>query len=235
MHELTIKDRIKYIMWLVGLRSSLPAKIINSIKVSENYDVMVNIRGDNSIYFSAELLKKDGIYLRQEVYNRIKSAQKMLPHGVFFKLYCAYRSRTEQQELWQENYNRIKQENPNMTTEQIEQKTKAICADPRYGYGGHQTGGAVDIGLCDDNGIELDMGTAYLEDNSKTVTKAVGLSKSQQNNRRILQKAMQKVGFVNYPQEWWHYCYGDKMWAAYSKRGNCFYGLADKSTISFKE
>ena len=36
---------------------------------------------------------------------------------------------------------------------------------------------------------------------------------------------MENAGFKNYPNEWWHFCYGDRMWAAYSKRKDCFYGM----------
>ena len=90
--------------------------------------------------------------------------------------------------------------------------------------GGHQTGGAVDLGLCDNEGRELDMGTQYREHTPKTVTKCKLLSEEQRSNRAILLKAMRRAGFVNYPAEWWHFCYGDKMWAAYSNRKIAVYG-----------
>jgi D-alanyl-D-alanine dipeptidase len=32
---------------------------------------------------------------------------------------------------------------------------------------------------------------------------------------------------VNYPAEWWHYSYGDRMWAAYSNRRTAIYGVLD--------
>ena len=35
---------------------------------------------------------------------------------------------------------------------------------------------------------------------------------------------MQKLGFANFPAEWWHFCYGDKMWAAYKSKKTAFYG-----------
>ena len=35
---------------------------------------------------------------------------------------------------------------------------------------------------------------------------------------------MQRAGFVNYPAEWWHFSYGDKMWAAYSHKEYAIYG-----------
>ena len=91
--------------------------------------------------------------------------------------------------------------------------------------GGHQTGGAVDLSLCDKDGKELDMGTQYREHNIKTATHSKSLSDQQHNNRRILLKALQSAGFVNYPAEWWHFCYGDKMWAAYSNKKVALYDV----------
>lgn len=35
---------------------------------------------------------------------------------------------------------------------------------------------------------------------------------------------MQDADFVNYSGEWWHFCYGDKMWAAYKHRRYAIYG-----------
>jgi D-alanyl-D-alanine dipeptidase len=50
-------------------------------------------------------------------------------------------------------------------------------------------------------------------------------------NRNILQKAMIKAGFKNYPSEWWHFCFEDKMWAAYSRKSKCFYGYIDRPEL----
>ena len=33
------------------------------------------------------------------------------------------------------------------------------------------------------------------------------------DNRRRLFWAMSEAGFVNYPGEWWHFCYGERLWA----------------------
>ena len=38
---------------------------------------------------------------------------------------------------------------------------------------------------------------------------------------------MKKLDFVNFPAEWWHYCYGDRMWAAYKGKKECFYGYIE--------
>ena len=36
------------------------------------------------------------------------------------------------------------------------------------------------------------------------------------------------LDFVNFPGEWWHFCYGDKMWAAYKNKKECKYGYISK-------
>lgn len=46
----------------------------------------------------------------------------------------------------------------------------------------------------------------------------------QKSNRKILRDAMETQDFVWYPGEWWHYCWGDRMWAVYSNQTECFYG-----------
>ena len=37
---------------------------------------------------------------------------------------------------------------------------------------------------------------------------------------------MTQSGFINYPLEWWHFCYGDKMYAAYKFEKKAIYGKA---------
>ena len=223
------KDKIKMILWYLGLRETIPASIINQIKIKENNEGLFDIKQDKKIYFSSELEKRPSVYLRKSVYEKIKKAEQSLPKGIYFKIYSAFRAQEEQIELWNRNYQKIKSNNPTLSEEELVQKTRAVCADPRNGFGGHQTGGAVDITLCDTQGNDFDMGTAYLETSSKISTNAKGLTEEQKKNRILLKKVMEKAGFQNYPHEWWHYCYGDRMWAAYSKQKECFYGKPSKN------
>ena len=87
---------------------------------------------------------------------------------------------------------------------------------------GHLTGGAVDVRLLW-RGKSVDCGTDYLEFNNKTPTDCRYLSPEQNQHRKILFDAMISAGFVNYPMEWWHYCFGDKMYAAYQRKKYAIY------------
>ena len=43
-------------------------------------------------------------------------------------------------------------------------------------------------------------------------------------NRQILAEAMGAAGFTNYPMEYWHWSYGDVMWAELNHKSQAFYG-----------
>ncbi len=50
------------------------------------------------------------------------------------------------------------------------------------------------------------------------------ITSEQKNNRKILRGLMETQDFVWYPGEWWHYSWGDRMWAIYKKKSECMYG-----------
>ena len=81
----------------------------------------------------------------------------------------------------------------------------------------HQTGGAVDLTLCHDNGVELDLGTAVNaspEDERRPLLHRVPAHHAAARELRgELGRVLTAVGLVNYPTEWWHWSYGDRYWA----------------------
>lgn len=118
----------------------------------------------------------------------------------------------------------------------------------------HMTGGAVDLGLRRrSTGEHLFMGSIYDDDSALSASSFFEYTKSDSGsdsgkdgtpqhavklidsssrreavrNRRILYNAMQNEGFANYPQEWWHFDYGDQFWVQNSRARSetkAFYG-----------
>ena len=209
-----------------GIRDILPHESIKKVRVLENNDFLVDISEDNSFVFAVSL--KSPIYVRNEVYYKLKKVMEMLPDGICLKIYDAYRPIEKQRESWEKALRETIKEKNNLPQEKIERLSRLKVADPSKGeYGGHQTGGAIDVSLCDEKGKELDLGTKVAEYNKKTKTQNSFLLKKEKKNRKILNESMVAVGFKNFPAEWWHFCYGDRMWAAYSARKTCFYGFID--------
>ena len=99
----------------------------------------------------------------------------------------------------------------------------------------HSTGAAIDLTLADMTGNPLDLGGEidfigaesspdfYKEDNLE-----MPCSKNQvfHNRRSLLFSVMDQAGFVQHPNEWWHFSYGDQLWSWLSNQGNPIYGAA---------
>ena len=44
------------------------------------------------------------------------------------------------------------------------------------------------------------------------------------SRRNLLREIMTKFGFAQHPNEWWHFSYGDQLWAWKNKKANALYG-----------
>jgi len=70
----------------------------------------------------------------------------------------------------------------------------------------HNLGLAIDLTLIDlDTGRELEMGTPF--DTFSSAAHTANASGAAATNRQLLKAAMEREGFANYDQEWWHYTY----------------------------
>ena len=93
----------------------------------------------------------------------------------------------------------------------------------------HSTGGALDVCLSDTAGNLIEMGSAIdqMDNSSKPdfYEKVKGKNAIIWNSRRkLLKKTMVKFGFAQHPNEWWHFSYGDQLWAWKNKKAKAIYG-----------
>jgi zinc D-Ala-D-Ala dipeptidase len=82
----------------------------------------------------------------------------------------------------------------------------------------HSTGAAVDVTLVDRHGQEINMGSPIDEISDRSFPNYFQMAtdaeaRSIHQNRQILFSAMSQAGFQRHPNEWWHFSYGDQMWA----------------------
>lgn len=92
----------------------------------------------------------------------------------------------------------------------------------------HTAGAAVDLTLCDPDGVEYDMGTQVNDNPEQSdgacYTAAPNISADARAHRKLLAAALEPVGLVNYPTEWWHWSYGDRYWAMSTGFSHAHYG-----------
>ena len=93
----------------------------------------------------------------------------------------------------------------------------------------HSTGGALDLAIVDSNGKLIEMGCEIDKMDVSAAPEFYKNSKSIESilwdeRRNLLRKVMLKFEFVQHPNEWWHFSYGDQLWAWTNQYKNAIYG-----------
>lgn len=207
--------------------------------IQENNEKLVRIQENQhpriftkSIYYSQHVPNslKD-IYLREATYKKVMQAIELLPEQYSFILFDGYRPIQVQQYLFNHYYEEMRKVYPHFTENEILGETLKYVAFPTMNDdrpAPHLTGGAVDLTLGDQEGNPLNMGTDFDEMHESSATDYFeahpGVNDEARKNRRILYNCMREVGFTNYSAEWWHYDYGNFMWAKRLAKEYAIYG-----------
>ena len=156
--------------------AALDASIISDLK----YATTNNFTGQ-ALYPSSRCL------LREPVADRLLQVQRSLrSQGLGLKVFDYYRPLAVQRKMWSivpdENY----------------------VANPATGSR-HNRGASVDVGLVDSVGRELSMPSTFDEFSERSHLDFAAAPAETLRNRRILQEAMRKGGFLPVTTEWWHF------------------------------
>ena len=203
----------------------LPKSDWERVTVRENNEPLVRVEASDKLITS---LKDSSQLVRKSVKEKLIQASELLPENFKLKLIQGYRTLEEQQECWDKETLKIKLVHPELTDEEIESRVKMVVARVQP-LANHHCGGAVDVTLVNLDGSEVNLGSPYISE-SKEFDRinfpmfSNLITGERAENRKVLREAMEKVGFVWYPGEWWHFCYGDRMWAVYTNQNECQYG-----------
>jgi D-alanyl-D-alanine dipeptidase len=183
------------------------------------------------------------LLLRRSVAEKLRAIDRRAGEaGLELFLFDAWRPRAVQayfHDVWMPR--ELQRRDPGLTgarlTEEVERYWSAPSADENS-PAPHATGAAVDLTLRWKDGETLWMGSLFDD-----VTQLAGrdrfeslaadnFSFSDQEaraNRRLLHWLMTEEGFAGHPDEWWHFSWGDQMWAALAGADEAHYGLAQIS------
>lgn len=170
-------------------------------------------------------------YLREGVLQQLIIAQNYLqqkyPH-VKILIFDAYRPVEVQQFMVDYNFSETaKSQGYSLPVLSEEKKAEilaqvyqfwAVPSHDRATPPPHSTGAALDITLVDENNQIIEMGSPIDEISARSYPNHFANScepreKQYHQNRELLKEIMVKAGFQQHPNEWWHFCLGDQMWA----------------------
>ncbi|WP_448560547.1 M15 family metallopeptidase [Trichothermofontia sp.] len=183
-------------------------------------------------------------YLRRSVHERLLVAQARLTDlkpGWRLQVFDAYRPLAVQQFMVDYTCDQVARAQGLAPDHLSPEQSQAIAAQVQQFWAApnpdpacpppHSTGSAVDLTLLDAAGKPVDMGTAIDELSPRSAPDYFEHSDGPQEqiwqrSRQLLRQVMVGVGFCQHPYEWWHFSYGDQMWAWFQSKENpiAYYG-----------
>lgn len=194
----------------------------------------------NPPYWSKVAGAVETLYARRGVAERLQAVNQRLAHaGLRLHAYDAWRPRAVQAyfyERWLPDELRKRQ--PELNGEALQAAVARYWAkpteDPRS-PAPHATGSAIDLTIVWEDGEPLFMGSLF--DDASAISATEHFESLQHTewsfsaeearaNRRLLYWVLTEAGFASHPDEWWHYSWGDQMWAKLLGEPAAIYGLA---------
>lgn len=196
----------------------------------------------NPPYYAVMPGSTASVWLRRSVAERLAKVDARLGEaGLQLVLFDGWRSRELQahmHDVWVPAA--LRQRFPAMSEAEIAERTGLYWAAPTVDPerpAPHATGAAVDLTLrWRESRQPLWMGCLFDETSALAAPdhferqsgEDVAFSHEEaRRNRRLLYGVMTEAGFACHPGEWWHYSFGDQMWARLTGAASAVYGLAE--------
>ncbi|MFI6317717.1 M15 family metallopeptidase [Nonomuraea sp. NPDC050556] len=188
---------------------------ISAIPVRECGERLVDLRTVDPLRLRPSAPDGPYVQVRQSVADRLVTAQTLLPRGLRLLVVEGYRTIERQEAAFSAHVAGLHAAHPDWPADRLHRSAARYVAPPPVAP--HLAGAAVDVTLCTDEGVELTMGTEVgiapeaCSPSCHTASAAVGVEAGR--NRAVLVAALEAVGMVNYPTQWWHWSFGDRYWA----------------------
>jgi D-alanyl-D-alanine dipeptidase len=154
--------------------------VIPQILIELKYATADNFTREIVYNFHRCLLLKEATLQLREVQAELETL------GLGLKIWDGYRPVAAQWKFWE-----------------LIPDERYVC-DPRKG-GRHTRGTAVDLTLVTKDGQEVSMPSAFDDFSEKAQRNYLGATPEEIANRELLQKVMEKHGFIGTSNEWWHF------------------------------
>ncbi|MCO1598679.1 M15 family metallopeptidase [Micromonospora sp. RHAY321] len=204
---------------------------VSAVPSVDDGEPLVDLRELPDLRLDGRAADASGAYarLRAGVADRLLAAQRALPAGVRLLVIEGYRPYAAQLAIFAGYRDELRRRHPEWSPQRLHRETSKFVSPVEVAP--HSTGGAVDLTLCTDDGVELDLGTAVdatPEDSAEACfTAAPTIGATARRHRQLMAEALGGVGLVNYPTEWWHWSYGDRYWALTTGAAHTRYGPVD--------
>ncbi len=170
----------------------------------------------------------DAVYVRSALASRLQKAAETLNDKCQLVIRAGHRPVEVQRRILIDCANDYKQDNPGTSDEDALEHARTFVNDPDLTLPPHVCAAAVDVEVLDTTtGQLLDFGSTLNDDNEKSFLYYPNLTQEQKDNRLMLVTAMLDAGLASCKPEWWHFSYGDQIWAWFYGHEKSLYSPID--------
>lgn len=179
-----------------------------------------------------------GLLLRRGVGERLAAINaRLVACGLELFLFDAWRPKAVQA-YFHDNWmpGELLKRRPDLTGDALMREVENYWAAPSADENSpapHETGAAADLTLRWIGGEQLWMGSLFDDvtgiahrDRFERDLEMCFSDEEARANRRLLHWAMSDEGFIGHPDEWWHFSFGDQLWARLGGHEAAVYGLS---------
>lgn len=179
-----------------------------------------------------------GLFLRRGVIEMLLAVNERLAgFGLELFLFDGWRPKAVQayfHDVWMPQH--LRAQNPALSGAALLAEVEKYWSAPSVDENSpapHETGGATDLTLRWRGGEMLWMGSLFDDvtaiahrDHFERAGRLSFSDAEAQANRRLLHWVMAEQGFIGHPDEWWHFSFGDQLWARLGGFEAALYGLS---------
>ncbi len=217
---------------LVERMDRFQKQLIPTIIIKEDHSPLISLKESGFNLMFEPSIKKDYKYLvREAVFEKIGRISRLLDkQDKVLIIRSVWRSFEHQKLLRRNRAKIIKDEHPDKSLKDINKIVSYFIASEEESM--HSTGGAVDALIYDlKNDCVMDFGNndgLNLELNKTCYPFHPDITSKAKENRKLLMGLFEKEDMISDPKEYWHFDYGNVIWAIGKGEKYAKYGIIKK-------
>ncbi len=207
-------------------------QLISTITIKEDNSPLISLKkSDFNLVFEPSFFKGYKYMVREAIFEKIGRISKILgKEDKRLIIRSVWRGFAHQKLLRDRRIKIIKKEHPNKSLNEITEMVSYFIAPEEESM--HSTGGAVDALIYDlKKDCVMDFGNnvgLHLELNKTCYPFHPDITAQVRKNRELLISLFDKEDFVVDPKEYWHFDYGNVIWAIEKGEKSANYGIIKK-------
>ncbi|MFH1729681.1 MAG: M15 family metallopeptidase [Pseudomonadota bacterium] len=213
----------------VDEKERIQHELVETIPIKDNNSPLISLKDSGFNLIFEPSIKKDYRYLvRKDIVEKIGRISQILNNQEkVLIIRSVWRSFHHQRLLWNDHFNIIKKNYPNKPIKEVREIASNFVASRKKSM--HSTGGAVDALIFDSKTNRImDFGTndGYkITLDERCYPYHPDITSEARENRDLLISLFEKEDFVVDLKEYWHFDYGNVIWAIEKSKEYAIYGI----------